>query len=86
MEITSIWIFHNMAQTHNETPAALAMRLLSAKRIAHACNLTTNAVWKWESVGGGSIPTRHLAPILRLAEEMEVDLSADQLIGLKAAA
>lgn len=86
MEITSIWIFHNMAKPENETPAALAMRLLSAKRIAHVCNLTTNAVWKWETVGGGSIPTRHLAPILTLAAEMGIELSAGELIGMRAAA
>lgn len=69
-----------------ETPAALAMRLLSAKRIAHACNLTTNAVWKWDSVGGGRIPSRHLPRVLELAREMDVELSAEDLIGLRSAA
>lgn len=69
-----------------ETPAAKAMRLLSAKRIAHACDLTTNAVWKWESVGGGRIPSRHMPAVLGLARELDVELTADELIGMKDAA
>lgn len=69
-----------------ETPAARAMRLLTAKRIAHACNLTTNAVWKWDTAGGGLIPSRHLQTVLDLAAEQGVALTAAELIGLKAAA
>lgn len=82
MEITSIWIFHNMATLKIETPAGRAMRLLSAKRIAYACDLTTNAVWKWETSGGGRIPSRHLPTVLSLASEMKVELSASDLIGV----
>ncbi|GAW42444.1 hypothetical protein SH203_02860 [Brevundimonas sp. SH203] len=86
MEITSIWIFHNMATLKIETPAGRAMRLLSAKRIAYACDLTTNAVWKWETSGGGRIPSRHLATVLDLARQMGVDLPATDLIEARGAA
>ena len=72
--------------TMTETPAALAMRLLTAKQIAYACNLTTNAVWKWDTSGGGRIPSRHLATVLDLAKRLGVELTADDLIGVKAAA
>lgn len=75
-----------MANSKAETPAARAMRLLSAKRIAHACDLTTNAVWKWETTGGGRIPSRHQPAVLALAEELGAPLSAEDVIGLKAAA
>jgi hypothetical protein len=83
VEITSIWIFHNMAALQHETPAARAMRLLTAKRIAYACDLTTNAVWKWETSGGGRIPSRHLPTVLGLAEEMGIELPAEALIGAR---
>lgn len=69
-----------------ETPAALAMRVLGAKEIAHACDLTTNAVWKWETSGGGRIPSRHLPTVLALATRKGVSLTANQLIGLSEAA
>ncbi|WP_234989519.1 hypothetical protein [Brevundimonas sp. SH203] len=62
------------------------MRLLSAKRIAYACDLTTNAVWKWETSGGGRIPSRHLATVLDLARQMGVDLPATDLIEARGAA
>jgi hypothetical protein len=75
-----------MATMQNETPAGRAMRLLSAKRIAYACDLTTNAVWKWETSGGGRIPSRHLMTVLKLAAEMNVTLTADELLGVGAAA
>lgn len=75
-----------MELAQKETPAALAMRLLSAKRIAHACDLTTNAVWKWDTVGGGRIPSRHLPKVLELARELGVEVSAEDLIGLPSAA
>lgn len=75
-----------MGNSKAETPAALAMRLLSAKRIAHACNLTTNAVWKWDKTGSGRIPSRHQPAVLALAAELGVPFSADDIIGQKAAA
>ena len=84
VEITSIWIFHNMAQVNIETPAGRAMRLLGAKRIAHACDLTTNAVWKWDKTGGGRVPSRHQPAVLGLARELGVQLSAEDLIGVPA--
>jgi len=70
----------------HETPAEMATRLLTAKRIAYACDLTTNAVWKWATSGHGRIPSRHLPTVLALATEMGVSLSAGDLIGMKAAA
>lgn len=75
-----------MALLDGETPAELATRLLGAKAIAHACDLTTNAVWKWASSGGGRIPSRHLPTVLALAAEKGVSLTANQLIGLPEAA
>lgn len=65
----------------SETPAAKAERLLGAKRIAAACDLTTNAVWKWRTVGEGRIPSRHVAKVLELARAQNVPLSAEDLIG-----
>lgn len=67
-----------------ETPAARAIRLIGAKRIAAACDLTTNAVWKWETNGGGLIPGRHQPTVWELARGLEVDLSAEQIIGVAA--
>ncbi|MBU1522093.1 MAG: hypothetical protein KJ728_11810 [Alphaproteobacteria bacterium] len=75
-----------MATLQHETPAGRAMRLLTAKRIAHACDLTTNAVWKWETSGGGRIPSRHLPTVLDLARQMDVDLPAVDLIEARASA
>lgn len=75
-----------MRSDNSETPAALAMRVLGAKAIAHACNLTTNAVWKWETSGGGRIPSRHLPTVIGLAAQLGVSLTANQLIGLPEAA
>lgn len=64
-----------------ETPAERAERLLGAKRIAAACNLTTNAIWKWRTVGDGLIPAKHQATVLRLARELGIELTAEQVIG-----
>lgn len=64
-----------------ETPAEKVTRLLTAKRIAHACDLTTNAVWKWKSQGGGMIPAQHQAAVLALAAELGVPLAAEEVIG-----
>lgn len=68
-----------------ETPAARAIRMLGAKRIAAACDLTTNAVWKWETVGAGYIPARHQRAVLNLALALGAALSADEVIGAAAA-
>lgn len=63
-----------------ETPAARAVRVLGAKKIAAACDLTTNAVWKWERF----IPSCHMPAIWRLAKaEGKADqLTAEQMIGV----
>lgn len=66
----------------NETPAARAMRLLGAKRIAAALDLTTNAVWKWETTGGGRIPSKHQSAILELAKAKGVELAAADVVGV----
>lgn len=63
-----------------ETPAAKAIRLLGAKRIAAECDLTTDAVWKWPKTGGGRIPARHQSTVLQLAGRMGAQLSAADLI------
>lgn len=63
-----------------ETPAAKVIRLLGAKKIAHRCNLTTNAVWKWDAPGKGYIPAPHQRTILVLAQEQGVALAADDII------
>lgn len=68
----------------SETPAARAIRLLGAKRIAATCDLTTNAVWKWETIGGGHIPSRHQRRILDLARSMGVAMCADDVIAAAA--
>ncbi len=64
-----------------ETPAAKAVRLLGAKRIAAKCDLTTNAVWRWASDGQGRIPAKHQLQVLALADEMGVSLTAAELVG-----
>lgn len=72
-------------QLHSmETPAALAIRLIGAKRISARCDLTTNAVWKWETAGAGFIPARHQRTIFFLARELGLEISAEQLIGAAA--
>ena len=65
-----------------ETPAAKAVRLLGAKRIAARCDLTTDAVWKWAKRQAGLIPAEHQAPVLALAAEMGIALSAADIIGI----
>ncbi len=67
----------------DESPAAKAIRLLGAKRIAAACDLTTDAVWKWPKKGG-HIPARHQPTVLALALEKGVALGAADLIGTPA--
>lgn len=67
-----------------ETPAAKAVRLLGAKRIAPACDLTTNAVYKWANFGDGRIPAKHQGQVLALARQMGVSLTAEDLIGAAA--
>lgn len=69
-----------------ETPAAKAIRLLGAKRIAACLDLTTDAVWKWRSAYGGYIPARYQARVHALAIERGVSLSAAEIIGIEAAA
>lgn len=70
----------------SETPADKAVRLLGVKRIAYACNLTTNAVWKWQTVGRGRIPSRHQPAVLQLARDLGAPFTADDVIGARAAA
>ncbi|ODT88130.1 hypothetical protein [Phenylobacterium sp. SCN 70-31] len=65
-----------------ETPAAKAIRLLGAKRIAATCDLTTDAVWKWANQGAGRVPSKHQPAVLRLAQDKGVPLSAADLIGV----
>lgn len=67
-----------------ESPADKAMRLLSAKRIAARCDLTTNAVWKWSTAGRGLIPARYQRIILELAHERGVVLTPADIIGVAA--
>ena len=67
-----------------ETPAARAIRLLDVKRIAHACNLTTDAVYKWSYRQGGRIPSRYQSLVLQLARDLNVDLTAEQVVGMAA--
>ncbi len=69
----------------DETPAAKAIRLLGAKRIAARCDLTTNAVWKWETTGGGLIPARHQRTVLDLAAERGAPFTAEDAIARAAA-
>ena len=64
-----------------ETPAEKVVRLLGVKRIAAACDLTANAVWKWKNAKGGTIPSKHQPAILRLAKERGVELTAEDVIG-----
>lgn len=64
----------------DETPAAKVIRLLGAKRIAAACDLTTDAVWKWPKIGGGRIPARHQGTVLQLADNMGVPMTARDVI------
>lgn len=64
-----------------ESPAAKAIRLLGAKSIAHACDLTTDAVWKWPKMGTGLVPSKHQSSVLELARKKEVALDAADLIG-----
>jgi hypothetical protein len=71
-----------MATLEPETPAARAVKLLGAKAIAGACDLTTNAVWKWSTMGQGLIPSRHQAAVLALARRKGVALTADDIIGV----
>lgn len=63
----------------HETPAAKVVRLLGAKRIAARCDLTTGAVEKWP----GHIPSRHQPAVLELASELNVPLTAADVIGVR---
>lgn len=66
-----------------ESPAAKAIRLLGAKRIAAACDLSTDAVWKWPK-NGGLIPSQHQLTVLNLAVQMGQALTAAEIIGVAA--
>lgn len=67
---------------HDESPAAKAVRLLGLKRIAAKCDLTTDAVRKWEKQSGGRIPAKHQRAILELAREKSVAFTAADCVGL----
>lgn len=73
-----------MANTDALSPAAKAISLLGVKRIAHACDLTTDAVYKWPRLKGGHIPSRHQPAVLALAQDRGVELSASDIIGVAA--
>lgn len=64
-----------------EAPARKAIRLLGVKNIAHACDLTTDAVHKWANRGGGLIPAEHQATVLDLAQSKGAPLGPSDLIG-----
>ena len=66
---------------NDEKPAEKATRLLGAKCIAAACDLTTDAVWKWKTQGRGLIPARYQQTVLDLARSRGIALTADELIG-----
>jgi hypothetical protein len=72
-----------MADGQLETPAVKAIRLLKAKRIAAACDLTTAAVWKWPKGGGGLIPARYQRTVLKLADQLGVPLTPAEIIGVE---
>jgi hypothetical protein len=63
-------------------PATLAIQRLGAKRIAGACDLTTDAVWKWPRDNADRIPAKHQPTVFRLAVGMGVALSAEEIIGV----
>lgn len=67
-----------------EMPAARAIRLLKAKRIAAACDLDSSAVLKWVTRGAGLIPSRYQRRVLQLARSYGVDLTAEHIVGLAA--
>ncbi len=67
-----------------ETPAGRAIRLLGAKYIGFACDLSTGAVYKWPKRGGGLIPSAYQAKVLELARQRGIDLTAEQVMGLAA--
>lgn len=73
-----------MAKTDVRSPAAKAIRLLGVKRIAYACDLTTDAVYKWPKLRGGHIPARHQSAVLGLARQQGVDFTAADIIGVAA--
>lgn len=64
-----------------EAPAHKAIRHLGVKKIAHACDLTTDAVHKWANRGGGLIPAEHQGAVLALAERERAPLTAEDMIG-----
>jgi hypothetical protein len=70
-----------MAERHAEAPAVRAIALLGAKRIAHACDLTTDAVYKWPKLRGGHIPAKHQSAVLLLARERGVPFTAEDVVG-----
>ena len=74
----------DVLETPVESPAAKAIRLLGAKRIAAHLNLTTDAVWKWRSAYGGFIPSRYQRDVFDLAAKQGVILSAADIIGVSA--
>lgn len=65
-----------------KSPAARAIGLLGAKRIAHACDLTTDAVYKWPKLRGGHIPSKHQGAVLELARDKGVEFTASDIIGV----
>lgn len=67
-----------------ESPAAKAVRLLGAKRIAAKCDLTTDAVWKWATQGEGRIPSKHQPAVLELAREKRIEFTAADIVGARA--
>lgn len=73
-----------MDDTKTAKPAVRAIELLGAKRIAHACDLTTDAVYKWPKLRGGHIPAKHQSAVLKLAKAQGVAFSAADIVGVAA--
>lgn len=68
------------------SPAHRIVAALGARRVAEISGVTTEAVRKWQrkmatAGGGGLVPARYQAVLLRAAKAEGVDLSADDLIG-----
>jgi N-formylglutamate amidohydrolase len=74
----------NLRLRNRPGPAAKAIKLLQAKRIAAKCDLTTDAVYKWAKAGAGLIPARYQRQVLELAVEQGVELTAQDVIGMAA--
>lgn len=66
------------------TPGETVNFLLRPGVVASALGVTRVTVWRWAQPAdrgtGGIIPARYHAPLLRLAKERGVNLTADDLV------